>query len=409
MNNPILEGIRINPGLDLFATSFTDTELADVYYGLSADAEDEALLMETATPEEIDAEYNPGEPEMLLEAVTVRKFSQTKRRMAALTRALNKNFDGIKADPAQIGKVRKSGIFASVTVQIPLSDGQVISIVFHSPDNDNTRIAPDDEIIAFRWLLNKRDITQAVSPESGRDVSLEQISKRITQIASKNSEKFQQRSKQVGEQKTALRTAKADLAMVDAARDDLLMEIRANEEDVQDIGDQISNAQELLDAAIAFNASLQEQIDNLKAAQADQEAEKAEIRKLEKEAIRFGMNSQNLEALKLQGVDAFRKAVQRLQEEDAAIEALEPEPTPEPTPEPEPEKETPAPEPPEAIQTLNNIINGDLDDDPDAIDRALDLAADELEDAGLIDEYDDLLNEAADHYTVVLEQLKEAA
>jgi hypothetical protein len=66
-------------------------------------------------------------------------------------------------------------------------------------------------------------------------------------------------------------------------------------------------------------------------------------------------------------------------------------------------------EEPAAVQTLNNIINGDLDDDPDAIDKALDLAADELEEAGLIDQYDELLNEAADHYTVVLEQLKEAA
>lgn len=632
MNNPILEGIKIKSGLDLFAKGFTDTELTDVYYGLSADSEDEALLVETATLEEIDAEYNPG-IEMLLEAVTVRKFSQTPRRMAALVRALNKHFDGITADVAQIGKVKKSGLFASVTVQIPLSDGQVISIVFHSPDGDNRKIMPDDEIIAFRWILNKRDITQAVSPESGREVSLEQISKRITQIVAKNSEKFQKRQKQVGEQKGALRTARADLGIANAARDDLMMEFTAQREDDADIQMDLDNTQAQLDTAIARNADLQDQIDRWKQADAEKKAasestekaisdllqnntaeelgkqhsdiqeymkspgfgslpeseqevyrkdeynlftaknqakamedktkakgDKAELKALQKQASAFGMNSQNISSLSDQGIDALRRVVLRLQEEEKAEQALrkeaadlgmtdeniqanldngvdalrkvvrdqqlkqeadqqaeeigrlqrlgtekvpgirlgdaeaagrtwesyqkeelskddwdkyvadlyatgrasKPEPEEEPASvvmlrnmlkgdfnddvqqmgevlgrieqslsddglsdkygellqeakayyekalEPKPTSE-PEPNDPSAVQSLNNIINGDLDDDPDALDKALDMAAEELEEAGLMDQYDELLNEAADHYTVVLEQLKEAA
>jgi hypothetical protein len=73
-------------------------------------------------------------------------------------------------------------------------------------------------------------------------------------------------------------------------------------------------------------------------------------------------------------------------------------------PKPEPEE---IPEP-EAVKMLNRILSGDFDDDPDAIDQALDQAAEELEEAGRLEEFDDLLNEAADYYTTILEQ-REAA
>jgi len=317
--NPISEGIKVNMTLDLLAKPFSDKDLADIYYKLSADAEDEALLCETATMDEIETEYNPG-VEMLLEAVIVRKFSQTKRRMAALVRALNKNFDEITAQEAIIGKVKRSGLFASITVQIPLSDGQVISIVFHSPDDDNLKIMPDDKIIAFRWLLNKRDITQAVSPEEDREVSLEQISKRITQIAAKNSERFQKRQKEVGKQKAELRTAQADLEITSAARDDLMMEITAQREDSEDMDMTIKNVQAQLSAAIALNADLQKQIDGWKAAEEKaREQEKAReedaaIAALEREALDLGMTEVNIQAvIEDKGVDGLRRIIQDLQ------------------------------------------------------------------------------------------------
>lgn len=83
--------------------------------------------------------------------------------MAAVVRTLNKHLSEseIKALPPIVGKPRKTGGFAYVTVQLPFSDGQVVSVIFHSPEGDRKRITEQDRIIAFRWLLNKRDITQS--------------------------------------------------------------------------------------------------------------------------------------------------------------------------------------------------------------------------------------------------------
>jgi len=55
-----------------------------------------------------------------------------------------------------------------------------------------------------------------------------------------------------------------------------------------------------------------------------------------------------------------------------------------------------------SVNNLNDIISGQYDDNPDMIDSMLDQAAEELESAGLMEKYDDLLNQAADHYTAIL-------
>ncbi len=57
-----------------------------------------------------------------------------------------------------------------------------------------------------------------------------------------------------------------------------------------------------------------------------------------------------------------------------------------------------------AINLLENILDGTMDDEPVAIDNALDQAAEALEELGKMDEYDELLNRAADYYTVILEK-----
>ena len=53
---------------------------------------------------------------------------------------------------------------------------------------------------------------------------------------------------------------------------------------------------------------------------------------------------------------------------------------------------------------LQDIIAGKYDTTPDRIDSLLDEAAASIEQAGLMERYDDLLNAAADHYTEVLEK-----
>ena len=59
---------------------------------------------------------------------------------------------------------------------------------------------------------------------------------------------------------------------------------------------------------------------------------------------------------------------------------------------------------PEAVKILDAIINGDYADDMNAIDQALDKAAEELEAAGIVEQYEEKLNQAADVLTEVLKK-----
>jgi hypothetical protein len=198
--NPYSEGKLHKIGLDLFVKGFAPDRLFRAYMALTNTRETDRLILECATLAEMDDEYNDGEfmDEGLYEAVTVKRFSQTDSRMRALAKVFSKYLpEDIAPAEAIIGKPKKSGLFANVTAQIPFSDGQAITIVFHSPSGDAKKIGPDDEIIAYRWLLNKRDITLVVSPEGEGEVSLEEVGKRIAQLVVKNSARFQTTQKDV--------------------------------------------------------------------------------------------------------------------------------------------------------------------------------------------------------------------
>jgi len=259
MYNPIAEGMKITTGLDLFADGFTGDDLDVVYYDLTSDPEQEALLMESASIHDIDAHYNPGELlEMIFESIKIQRFSQTDSKMKALIRVLNRSGDGITAaEEPIIGKPRKSGLFATVTVQIPLSDGQVLSIIFHSPSGDDKKILADDVIIAFRWLLNKRDITHAVSPEKGQSISLEKIAKRVMQIVSKNSDAFQKKQFEVKAQKAELEDVTKSVEGKKARKHEVSGFIADLSEEAQDLDDSVAILESRIEDTRKRNADLE--------------------------------------------------------------------------------------------------------------------------------------------------------
>ena len=92
---------------------------------------------------------------------------------------------------AIVSKPRKAGLVAIMTAEIPISDGQSVFVFFHAPDDDPLKIEADDTLIAFKFALNKRDITHVVSPRAGRDISLKQTTQAISNVVEANSEKFQ--------------------------------------------------------------------------------------------------------------------------------------------------------------------------------------------------------------------------
>ncbi|MGF1905255.1 hypothetical protein [Aliivibrio salmonicida] len=173
----------------------------------SADA---ALNLEPASLEDIVNTHLfdfPVGDELLLSAITT-KNNRLKATMAALVREMNsalggklqageefyslisEKLKGRVISSAIVSKPRKTGQFAVITALIPLSDGQSISIIFYAPDDDPLKINETDTLIAFRFLLNKRDITHIVAPIEGKDLSLKQTCANLAELALKNTDKF---------------------------------------------------------------------------------------------------------------------------------------------------------------------------------------------------------------------------
>ncbi|MCC8380454.1 hypothetical protein [Xenorhabdus sp. PB30.3] len=203
------QGLKVFAMPDPLAKGFTRSQINDLIYQLTADPEQSRLMMEAESLAVLDAAYIKGESVtrqngFILDAVTT-SYARFPRAIQALERALNRflSSNGITVIDNEIGEPKKNNLFATIAVQFTLSDGQAITIVFHAPDEDPKVFKPDDVVIAFRWLLNKRDITQAVTPEMGkgkaREVSLPTIAKRLSHLVVANSEVFQVKQKEVTE------------------------------------------------------------------------------------------------------------------------------------------------------------------------------------------------------------------
>lgn len=269
--NPYYQGLTIRDKDDLFPKGFSFLELNNVYAALCSNNHDEGLICECPSLEELEY-YNPGTEEVsdsfILEAITVDKFSRTEKRMAAVVRTFNKYLaeSEIKALAPIVGKPKKSGTFAYVAVQLPFSDGQTVNVIFHSPEGDKKQIGANDSIIAFRWLLNKRDITQVVAPEDGAEVSLETLAKRVTQLVVKNSARFEKQQKAAQAERQELDKAREDVKTAEDKQCELMDNVASAAEEAEGIEAQLANTLSLLEKQKVINAELQAQIDALKKA-----------------------------------------------------------------------------------------------------------------------------------------------
>lgn len=83
----------------------------------------------------------------------------------------------------------KNGV-ANVIAWFEMDDGQAVGVFFHNPDKNPKKLDPTDEMISYKWVLNKKDITIAVAPEQGKDLNVRTVAKRIMQLVDKNHDRF---------------------------------------------------------------------------------------------------------------------------------------------------------------------------------------------------------------------------
>lgn len=283
--NPQFEGARVRMDQDSYSMGFGRRELDEAFVELANSVPaSRDLLLETASFEEIEDYYNPGtelvERAFVLEALTVDKFSRAEARMNKVVKVLNRHFgwsgpaeqteneDGspvqLHAMPARIGEPKKQGGYAYVVAQLPFTDGQIVSVLFHSPEGDKKRITATDSLIAFRWLLNKRDITHVVAPEDGSEIPIATVCARICQLVEKNSARFQRTQKEAMEEQQELDEAKERLDKAVTRRQELLEEVEKLEAGNGRLETEAGEVQADVQRQKTANAELQAKIDALK-------------------------------------------------------------------------------------------------------------------------------------------------
>lgn len=262
--------LTIKPIADLCAKAPAPEKIEELY-----DGKGRHLMVESVTLDDIERTYfddmdTDEHGAMMLEAITTSKM-RLERTMSAFAKALNQQLQGtnLQAGAPELGRVRKTGGVAIMPAVMSLSDGQSITVMFHSPTNDPSKISTDDTLVAFRFLLNKRDVTHVVSPDGGKDISLKQTCLSLANLAEKNTAKFQAAQERANKLKTDLENYRAQAAQLDEQAAQLI-----------DQGDKLKakedgNQAEL--ATITAKTDKQEQLNNelrkqLEAAQAKAKA-----------------------------------------------------------------------------------------------------------------------------------------
>lgn len=120
---------------------------------------------------------------------------------------------------ASIGKVKpinvtttkpfkRNGV-TNVAVLFEFDDGQSVTLVFHNPDSTPGKLTSSDLLTSWKIMLNKRDVTAALSPREGDNVQLPDLAKRILLVVEKNSARFQRANAKKTEDIAALGDAQA--------------------------------------------------------------------------------------------------------------------------------------------------------------------------------------------------------
>ncbi len=159
--------------------------LGDVLYAIRLTDVDDGLLFDAVTL----ADVVEGCEVVRLDALVV-VAGRLKPKLDAMLRIMEAAADTVKPLAVQISEpVRRFG-GVHVAAIYELSDGQTITVWFHNPDSTPTKITPADELVSWKWQLNKKDITIVVAPENGQDLNMREVARRIMRLAEKNSAAF---------------------------------------------------------------------------------------------------------------------------------------------------------------------------------------------------------------------------
>lgn len=159
--------------------------LTEVIYDLRKH-DPEGLLMDSATLADINEHLGTGG---MLDAMVI-ELQKFDRKAGQLLKVMQMAAEGVKPTGVEISKPFKNRGTTQVAMLFAMDDGQSVSVFFHNPDSTPNKLTPTDELVSWKWVLNKKDITITVAPEKGQDLNPREVARRIMKLVEKNSAKF---------------------------------------------------------------------------------------------------------------------------------------------------------------------------------------------------------------------------
>lgn len=139
-------------------------------------------------------------------------YAKLEAKMNALQKVMERSGTDVKPVNLTISEPFMRNGVANVAAVFELSDGQGVTIFFHNPDVTPKKMMPTDELISWKWLLNKKDITIVVAPEKGVDLNIRQVAVRIMKLAQKNSAAFLRVNAKSAERKQVIDDLKTEIS-----------------------------------------------------------------------------------------------------------------------------------------------------------------------------------------------------
>lgn len=159
--------------------------VGSVLYALRVDDAAEGLLTDPVTL----ADVYEGAERLTMDALVV-PAGRLEPKMQALRRIMEMASTEVKPLAVQISEpVRRYG-GVHVAVIFEMSDGQTITAWFHNPDSTPGKLSISDDLVSWKWQLNKKDITIVVAPEKGTDLNTREVARRVMRLVEKNSAAF---------------------------------------------------------------------------------------------------------------------------------------------------------------------------------------------------------------------------
>lgn len=189
------------------------------------------------------ADILEGVDEIMVLDALVTPYAKLQRKMEVLQGVMNRAGGSITVLAMQLSDPFKQNGVAQVAAVFELSDGQTVSVFFHNPDVTPGKIVPSDELISWKWLLNKKDITIVVAPERGQDLNVKAVAERIIKLAEKNSAAFQRANSKRAENLAAIESLKAEIPVLekelsDAQKELELVKFEADNKAIADVENQ---------------------------------------------------------------------------------------------------------------------------------------------------------------------------